>query len=109
MPIPTLKAHGARGSWFAELDGASVPCVHEYWTKKMVYDDPGCQPDHPKWVPFLAALEDGKRAILTLDKTSDGGKSFDRQSYIALFRIDDIQIADGHLRFRFVERLANVR
>ena len=30
-PMETKKAKGSRGSWFAVVDGETLPCVHEYW------------------------------------------------------------------------------
>ena len=75
----------------------------------MVYDDPNYNREEArKWSELLDALRAEKRAILTLDRTPDGGKNFEREGYIGLFRIGDIEVSDGHLRFQFLERLANI-
>ena len=75
----------------------------------MVYLDPHCEPDDPvKWIPFIAALKDKKRAILTHDDVAADGNSYVRQGYIALFRIDDVVAEEGNLRFNFIERIANL-
>jgi hypothetical protein len=34
------KAKGHRGSWFAEVDGELLPCVHQHWRRGFYYDDP---------------------------------------------------------------------
>jgi hypothetical protein len=62
MAIPRRKAVGHRGSWFADIDGESFPCVHEYWVRridgKRMYVDPYCDPEAGKWPRFLTALRD---------------------------------------------------
>jgi hypothetical protein len=76
----------------------------------MSYDDADYQPEEEKWVPFIAALKKG-RAILTRDQASDMGKgfvSFERLGYIAVFRIEDVSVKRGHLRFRFTARFADL-
>ena len=112
MAIPKVRAIGHRGSWFADIDGEALPCVHEYWTRridgKLMYVDPYCVPEEAKWAPFLAALRDKKRAILTKDKPPSVNMIFEREGYIALFQIDTVTVDDGTLRFAFVERLADI-
>ncbi len=107
-----LKAKGQRGSWFAVVDGETFPCVHQYWTShlngSLVYTDPYCSPDDAKWVAFLAALHEKKRAVLTRDGPPNGEMVFERQGYVALFRIDLIRVENGTLRFQFAERLAEL-
>jgi hypothetical protein len=113
MALPKYKATGQRGSWFAEIGGEPFPCVHDDLTKvgkgSMVYLDPHCQPDDPaRWIPFIAALKEKKQAILTRDTVAADGNSYERQGYIALFRIDHVVAEEGSLRFNFIERVANL-
>jgi hypothetical protein len=113
MGVPKLKATGQRGSWFAEVDGESIPCGHKHWTRNtrgsMVYDDPYFSPEtEAKWEPFVAALKAGKRVILTNDNVSDEGHAFERTGYIALYAIDNVEIVGENLRFRFIKRLAEL-
>jgi hypothetical protein len=49
-----------------------------------------------------------RRAIVTNDKTLEGGFSFTRTGYIALYKIADIE-KDTTLRFSFTKRLAAYR
>ncbi len=74
----------------------------------MVYIDPFCYPEDAKWIPFLSALREQKRAILTKDKPPNEDMVFERQGYVALFRIDHITVENGTLRFQFIERLAEI-
>jgi hypothetical protein len=108
----TFKPKGKRGSWFAEVNGELLPCVHHYWvtaTKAgMTYDDPHyVASSNVQWDQLVAALREKGVAILTKDRTSDGGLSFERDGYIGLFEIDSVQTMNGHLTFKFVRRLAN--
>jgi len=109
MSIPTYKAEGQRGSWFAVVNGESLPCVHEHWYRKGSYHDPNAYRENPaKWDGLISALRSTKRAILTKDNVVDELKSFERIGYIAVFEIDEISLDGFDLRFRFVKRLANL-
>ena len=74
-----------------------------------MYDDPHFSLEtEAKWAGFVAELKKQKRAVLTADTTSDGGHSFTRTGYIALWSIDRVDTCNGHLRFRFVDKIANL-
>ncbi|SRR5450759_3854821 len=75
MSLPRYKATGQRGQWSARVEGEMLPCVHDFWVKRdepnvMMYDDPGCDPDRPKWRKFIALLQTTKRAVLSQDKVT---------------------------------------
>jgi hypothetical protein len=110
--MPTYRASGHHGSWFAEANGERLPCVHEYWCKKsnsMVYDDPHFDPTDRKWGELVEAIKTSRRVILTRDEVVNGGRGFKRLGYIAIFEIDGVATApDNHLRFRFTRRIANL-
>lgn len=98
------RPKGQRGSWFAEYGGKSLPCVHRHWFKRHGYDDPGAKQNDSTWDPFIAAIASEKLVILTSDDIGkDGG--FTRTGYIALWRVDNVRIEAGALRFQFTERL----
>jgi hypothetical protein len=103
------KPTGQRGSWFADWKGESLPCVHACWCRtgkgKMTYLDPHVG-DDPKWGPFIAAIERGK-VILTRDEIAEDGQPFRRTSYIASYRVQNVQVMGTNLAFEFVERLDN--
>lgn len=109
MGIPTYKAFGRHGSWFASVNDEILPCIHNYWFKAGVYDDPNCDPKGKKWSDLIDALRTKKRAVVTLDKPKDDGKGFDREGYIAVFSIDDVEVDGTHLRLRLVDRLINLK
>src|SRR3546814_11835497 len=73
------KPKGRQGSWLAEWDGEQLPCVHKRWTKGTwpEYVDPGVD-DRPEWVPFVTALSDGKKALLTTRDIPEDGEPWRR-------------------------------
>lgn len=105
MPKPT----GQRGSWFALWRGESLPCVHVCWCRtsrgKMTYLDPHVGSD-PKWTPFIEAIKRGT-VILTNDELADDGQPIRRTSYVATYRVQDVQMIGTNLAFEFVQRLDN--
>ena len=103
------KAVGRRGSWFAEVNGESLPCVHEYWVRQgCYYHDPNAVPGERKWDELIAAIQTKKRVILTKDKVYDGGNRFERSGYVAVFEVDDLEIDGRNLRFRLTRRLVEL-
>ena len=112
--VEKKKAIGFRGSWFADVDGESLPCVHKHWwASGGRYDDPGLQPGMPKGDELAAAIAAKKRVILTNDMASfdDDGKviGFDRTGYIAIYSVDGIEYDEAGLRFKFVKRLDDLK
>src|SRR3546814_4866977 len=93
------KPKGRQGSWLAEWDGEQLPCVHKRWTKGTwpEYVDPGVD-DRPEWVPFVTALSDGKKALLTTSDIPEDGEPWRRSGYVAVYAIDDVRIEGGVLR-----------
>ena len=105
------KPKGTRGSWFADWNGESLPCVHDHWTKGIWphYCDPHVS-DDKRWVPFIEAIRNSKTVILKNDKLdADGLPSGNRNSYIALFRVENVALRGSELHFDFVERLSDFK
>lgn len=103
------RPKGLRGSWFAKWQGEELPCVHEYWARPAWphHVDPGVD-DNPKWGPFIEAIQRGKRVILTRDKLGpDGLPIWEREGYIALYRVENVEVRGAELHFDLVERLAD--
>jgi hypothetical protein len=102
-----LKAKGQRGSWFAEVQGESLACVHQHWLTGTWYHDPNMRDGVPPWPEFIAAIRRERRVILTKDAVlgADETIGFERQGYIAVFGVDEITTDGRDLRFRLVERL----
>ena len=99
------KPKGRAGSWFAEWQGESIPCVHQHWTRGTwpEYADKGYD-GRPEWGPFIQALRDGEQAILTTSYPPDADGNWRRKSYIGLWRVSNVQIVNGNeLRFDFGE------
>ncbi|WP_374598825.1 hypothetical protein [Brevundimonas sp.] len=103
------KPAGQRGSWFAIWKGQSLPCVHACWCRtskvKMTYVDPYVGID-PKWGPFIEAIRLGT-VILTNDDLGADGQPVRRTSYVASYRVQNVQVIGSNLAFEFVERLDN--
>ncbi|MGR9435362.1 hypothetical protein ACU8OP_10180 [Rhizobium leguminosarum] len=111
------KAVGQRGSWFATVDGKELPCVHELWLKCTHYHDPfepvENGPSLTKIQAFVQAIQHEKRVILTRGparRNSEGMVlGFTRQSYIAIFAVDDVTFDPGiGLKFTITSRLADL-
>lgn len=103
-----LKAVGQRGSWFATVAGESLACVHHHWMKAGRYCDPYLNLVEPKWSDFVESIKAKKRVILTRDKVIDGGKLMEREAYIAIFSVDEIDVSGDALRFKFIKRLSEL-
>jgi hypothetical protein len=86
---PKLKAIGTRGSWFAMVNGESLPCVHQHWLKGLHYCDPNLKPGKPYWDRFVRAIDDGGRVILTKGDHL-GGTNFRRTGYIVIFSVKQL-------------------
>jgi hypothetical protein len=103
------KAVGERGSWFARVDGERLPCVHEQWWKKEVgqlYHDQLVRPGERQCEEFVAAIRAQRRVVLTRSKHRHGAdQAAERDGYIAVFEVDDIEFDDDGLRFRFTKRI----
>ena len=109
--LPRFKARGHRGSWFATVNGESLPCLHKYWLHWPVYDDPGIRAGERQSDQLVAALHSLGRAVLTEDepKLKDGKViGFKRTGYVAIFKVSDIELGQSALRLRFGDRLANL-
>lgn len=101
------KAKGRRGSWFADVEGESLPCVHKFWWKADRYNDPNVKPGSAKDEELVAAIKAAGRVVLTNDTPyeADGKTGFTRTGYIAVYSVDDVIFDHDGLRFRFVARL----
>ena len=106
------KAIGQRGSWFADVEGQSLPCVHAYWMSKDRYNEPNAQPDSSPWPEFIAAIKREKKVILRQSERRDapvnGRGDFTSVGYVAVFSVEEVEVKDGHLTFRFVKRLMDL-
>ena len=106
--MPKKKVSGARGSWFAKVDGQTLPCVHKYWWNKTGYYDPNAKVGDRKFEELVAAITKGKRVILTADTVLNKGEGFDRTGYIAIYEVDNVEFDANGLRFEFKKRLDNL-
>jgi hypothetical protein len=102
------KAVGHRGSWFAEVDGELLPCVHKHWWRGRSYHDPNARPGDVKWNELIEAIRDKGRVVLTDDRVSDDETAFERSGYIAVYEVANLQVEGSHLKFDFVRRIANL-
>jgi len=116
MPHSTVKPVGHSGSWFANWQGGSYPCVHSERMSGGWYYDPTVNSGLPQWPRFIYAIKDAKKVILTKSNVKDKNdpppwKRARKGQYLSLWEVDDVGIVqeDGRscFRFRFVEELVN--
>lgn len=107
MALPTLKAIGHQGSWFAKVGDQEVPCVWAFWLTAMHYQDIGADPSDTKWQKFLEALRSSKLVALTGRRVQDG--KWLREGYIGLFKIENVTLTESGLEFDLVERTAHLK
>jgi len=107
-----MKPKGRRGEWFAIHEGRRLPCAHKVLTRvvdrQMEYYDPYVDLSSSKYTEFVEAIQQQKEVILTEDQLTFSGNAdpvFNRIDYIALFKVDNVRVEDGVLRFNFVKRL----
>ncbi len=106
--LPQRRAIGARGDWFARVDGERLPCVHKLWWKNgrpPTYNDTEIR-SSPKADEFFEAIKRLKRVILTAEKSECVG--LERASYIAIYDVDDVEFDANGLRFKFKKRLVDL-
>ena len=99
-----LVAKGFRGSWFAEVGGERIPCVHNYWLKDGRYEDLGCEPGVGKWPKFIEAIKRDNRVLLTVSvptpNKSKSGVSLARKGYLAVLDVHEVEADERSLRFK---------
>ena len=93
---------GHPGSWFADVDGERLPCVHDYWFKgkPMRYCDPHAANDG-KWVEFIEVMKSTRRVLNT--RENEDGR---RTGYICIFNIENVRFDADGLCFDVVSREA---
>ncbi|TPK82662.1 hypothetical protein [Mesorhizobium sp. B2-4-17] len=111
------KAKGHRGSWFANVDGESLPCVHKYWVKGLVHHDRFQRRGYAnssQILELVQAVQQTERVILTDDKpiVDAAGNliGFERKGYIAIYAVDDVTYSpEEGLKFRLVQRIRSLQ
>jgi hypothetical protein len=106
--MPTFKARGHRGDWFAEANGQRLPCVHAHWWKGSGYNDPYARPGDRKFEELVEGIRQFGRVILTKDEVRDSGRTFRRTGYVAIYEVEDVEFDETGLRFRFISRVADL-
>lgn len=109
------KAIGQRGSWFAKVDGISIPCAHKYWLNGLHYHDPftAHTAGQDKIDELVQAIKEVGKVVMTDDKPERNSVGevvgFVRLGYIALYAVEDVSYDHaGGLRFRIAKRLENL-
>lgn len=108
-----IRARGERGSWFADVNGERLPCVHRHWITGTRHSDPGYVEGEGQWPAFLDAIKSKQRVVLTNDDPisapeKKSGLAFNRTGYIAVFKVGNIEADEIGLRFDLVERVCDL-
>jgi hypothetical protein len=110
--LETKKAIGQIGSWFATVDGESLPCVHDFWYSPPNYNDPEAILGHKRFEDFVAKIQSDGRVIMQKDKpphiSADNKTILEREGYIAVFKVDGLVFDASGLRFKITQRLCNL-
>lgn len=101
------KAVGARGSWFAEVQGEQLPCVHDYWLGKMHYIDPGVVVGQRQWDEYIEAIKQKQIVVLTHGKRGEDGV-FHRSGYVATYAVANVCVTQAGLEMDLIKRLINL-
>lgn len=109
MKLPTYKAVGVRGAWFAKVNGERLPCVHQYWIKGTKYRAIRTVQNGANDKALVSAIKGLKKVVVTKDDVFDEGCEFWRTGYVAVFSIDNIDWRGGELTFDLIERLADLK
>lgn len=107
--LPSFKATGAQRSWFAEVKGERLPCVHKQWRQGFQYRDSTVRSNDPQWREFFASIADGKQVIETSSAMPEGVDGpWKRDGYVGLFRVENVTFDGTTFEFAYAERIANL-
>lgn len=109
MAVPTKKARGERGSWFATVEGVRLPCVHKHWVTGFHHRAKRAWMTDPKHIELVEAIQSTGKVILTKDKVIGDGEAFERDGYIAMYRIANLQWENDELEFDLIDKLATLK
>jgi hypothetical protein len=104
IAVKKLKARGRQGSWFAEVKGQWLPCVHKHWIAWPLYSDPGIKPGTQKEDEYIAALKQGTVILTSSEIVSKEPLQFRRTGYIAIWTIKDVVAGPQGITFQFVSK-----
>lgn len=90
---------GRPGDWYAKWGDENIPCIHRYFLKGMHYCAPvDTRPGQgSKWERYVEEIRKG-RVVLTRSSLLPNG-NFKRDGYIALYKVANVEVKDGHLHF----------
>lgn len=115
MNLPTVYVRGHEGSYFVDAESfGKLPTAHAHLFKGVWYEHPGpahygrtSTRDLNQWKAQCEATAKGCLIVMTRDDTTKA--TWERKGYIGVFRVDNVDYANGTLRFRMIERVANTQ
>jgi hypothetical protein len=105
-----VKITGARGAWFAEVDGERLAVIHDtWWEGKDAYRDPMENVDvaTKRYTDYVAKLRETDRVVVQRDKPNG---SLEREGYVGVFSFKDLLVhPGGPIEMRLTARVASPR
>ncbi|MBL9065398.1 MAG: hypothetical protein JNN10_03795 [Sphingopyxis sp.] len=104
---PVAKAKGIRGTWYAEVNGEKLPCIHDKNMKDGEYRAPNADDDRHR--KLLNDIVRTGRVVMRKSVREDDSQPWTAIGYVAVWSVADAKIENGMLTFRFVDRLIDLK
>jgi hypothetical protein len=105
--LPKARARGYRGSWYADVNGERLPCVHQKNKDGAVYDA-ACLDDkrHRK---LLHDIQAAGRVVLRLSERESENHPWEAKGYDGVWAVEDVKLENGRFTLRFSQRLIELQ
>ena len=104
---PTAKAKGLRGTWYADVNGERLPCIHDKNMRAGIYRAPNA--DDERHQQLLSDIIASGKVIMRKSEREGEDQSWTSKGYIAVWSVADAKIENGELTFKFVDRLIDLK
>ena len=106
--MASVRIRGERGSWYADVEGERLPCVHDKNMKPGGWYRAPADAD-PSHLALLEAIRSCGRVVVRKSERISDDAAWESKGYIGVFDVADAIIEDGEFQFRFLRRTHDVR